>query len=105
MFQFTSFSGRIDEKVNKRPGLYVFRISGQNYQMIISLLPFDGGVPKFAQLSIYDTEHKATNRVQFLSSSRRQAEIGEAIVDELIIMFNETNIIVKAFRIVRDRFG
>lgn len=104
MFQFTFVGGRVDEEVNRRPGPYVFRISGQNYHRIGSLLPVDGNMPKFSQLYIYDTENEVSNRMQFFNSSRRQAGIDIDIIRALIEMFAETNVIVKAFRMARDRF-
>ncbi|XVF70625.1 hypothetical protein PTKIN_Ptkin11bG0178000 [Pterospermum kingtungense] len=48
MFQFTSIGGKIDGRVNRKPGPYVFRINGQNHHKLGSLLPMDGQKPKFA---------------------------------------------------------
>lgn len=105
MFQFTSIGGCIDEEVNRRPDPYVFRKSGQNHHKIGSLLPADGRSPKFAQLYINDTKNEVSNRVQSFCSSKKQAEINRVVVDGLITMFDEINVIVKAFRMARDRFN
>ncbi|GKB95915.1 hypothetical protein Tco_0982052, partial [Tanacetum coccineum] len=45
MFCFTSFGARIDHLINVGRGLYTFRINGQNYHRIGSLLPKDGTQP------------------------------------------------------------
>lgn len=81
-------------------------IFGQNYHRIGSLFPVDGTMPmRFAQLYIYDTENEVSNRVQFLISSRRQAEIDIDIFHALIEMFYKTNVIVKAFWMAKGRFS
>ena len=48
MFSFTSMGGKIDSSVNDGNGPYVFRLHGQNYHKIGSLLPKSGSPPKFA---------------------------------------------------------
>jgi len=62
MFSFTSMGGKIDKSINKGKGPYVFRLSGQNYHSMGSLLPDVGETPKFSQLYIYDTENEEVNR-------------------------------------------
>lgn len=104
MFQFTSIGGKIDEDVNRRPGPYVFRICGQNYHRIGSLLPVDGQQPCFAQFYIHDTENEVSNRMRPFSSSRGQSEIDSSVVSGLIAMLDDTNVVVQAFRMARDRF-
>lgn len=61
-------------------------------------------MPKFAQLYIHDTENEVSNRVHFFSSSKKQSEIDTGVVDGLIQMFDQTNAIVKVFRMARDIF-
>lgn len=103
MFQFTSIGGRIDDEINRRPCPYVLRICGQNYHKIGLLLPLDGQPPKFAQLYIYDTEHEVPNRMKPFNSLKNKSGINENVVDELVKMFDKTNVIVQAFRIARDK--
>jgi hypothetical protein len=55
MFAFTSTGGLVDKEINKGHGPYVFRMRGQNYHHIGSLLPEEGSKPHWAQLYIYDT--------------------------------------------------
>lgn len=62
MLSFTSMGGKIDSTVNHGRGPYVFKLAGQNYHQIGSLLPTSGSSPKFAQLYIYDTENEVSNR-------------------------------------------
>ncbi|XP_057545879.1 uncharacterized protein LOC130824877 [Amaranthus tricolor] len=62
MFAFTSMRGRVDNTVNKGRGPYCFRLGGQNYHRIGSLLPTEGNTAKFQQLYIVDTENEIENR-------------------------------------------
>lgn len=59
--------GRVDGSINHSKGLYIFRMSGQNYHQIGSLLPEIGKTPQFAQLYKYDTENEINNRMNYLS--------------------------------------
>ncbi|XVF80466.1 hypothetical protein PTKIN_Ptkin15bG0076200 [Pterospermum kingtungense] len=95
----------IDNEINRRPGPYVFRLCGQNHHKIGSLLPVDGETPKFAQLYIYDTANELANRMRPFSTSPGATKPDEDVVKQLMKMFDETNIIVRAFRMARDRFG
>lgn len=58
MFSFTSMGGNIDRSLNNGNAPPVFRMYGQNYHSIGSLLPNQGTSPTFAQLYIYDTENE-----------------------------------------------
>ena len=62
MFSFTSMGGKIDSSINRGNAPYIFRLSGQNYHSIGSLLPERGLKPKFSQLYIYDTDNEIANR-------------------------------------------
>lgn len=63
MFAFTSMGGELDNSVNNGRGPFVFRLHGQNFHQIGSLLPPQGMPPAFAQLYIFDTENEVTNRI------------------------------------------
>ncbi|XVF50502.1 hypothetical protein PTKIN_Ptkin04bG0106100 [Pterospermum kingtungense] len=80
-------------------------LCGQNHHKIGSLLPVDGETPKFAQLYIYDTANELANRMRPFSTSPGATKPDEDVVKQLIKMFDETNIIIRAFRMARDRFG
>jgi hypothetical protein len=47
MLAFTSMGGKIDNTVNQGRGTYNFRLGGQNYHRIGSLVPNDGNPAKF----------------------------------------------------------
>ena len=67
MFSFTSMGGKVDDKINRQGRApYVFRLHGETYHSIGSLLPESGATPKFAQLYIYDTENEDANRAKAL---------------------------------------
>lgn len=58
MFSFTSMDGKVDHSFNSGRGPYCFRLHGQNYHTLGSLLPVNGQSPKFSQLYIVDTENE-----------------------------------------------
>jgi hypothetical protein len=62
MFSFTSMGGKVDSSINRCNAPFVFRLSGENYHCIGSLLPTDGSKAKFSQLYICDTENEVSNR-------------------------------------------
>lgn len=67
MFSFTSMGGKVDDSINKKGrGPYVFRLHGQTYHKIGSLLPEKGVPPKFCQMYIYDTQNETENRAKAL---------------------------------------
>jgi len=100
MFAFTSMGGRVDRSINRSKGPYVFRISGQNYHHIGSLLPEIGKSPQFAQLYIYDTDNEIENRIKSLMHEEVETEIVQGISE----MLDEHNVLVKSFRMARDRY-
>jgi hypothetical protein len=53
MFAFTSMGADIDRHINDRGGPHVFKMSGQSYHRIGSLLPNRGADPKFVELYIH----------------------------------------------------
>lgn len=63
MFAFTSMGGKICHINQGGRGPYTFKISGQNYHNIGSLLPSDGHPPAYSQLYIHDTDNELANRI------------------------------------------
>ncbi|WVZ50301.1 hypothetical protein U9M48_001567 [Paspalum notatum var. saurae] len=105
MFAFTSMGGHIDHEINRQGGgPYVFRMNGQNYHQIGTLLPKEGQYPKFAQLYIYDTENEVKNRLHASTSKTNNQQLDENIVSGLLEMLDENNVLVKTFCMARDRF-
>jgi len=66
MFAFTSPGAKVDTTFNNGKGPPNLRIQGQSCHRIGSLLPIPGGLPKFAQVYIYDTENELQNRMESL---------------------------------------
>lgn len=101
LFAFTSFGGKIDHKINNGGAPYCFKLCGQNYHLLGSLLPKDGETPKFCQLYIYDTENEIENRLNAVPGSDCT---DPDIVEGLLKMLDENNKLVDGFRMARDRF-
>ncbi|PHT31422.1 hypothetical protein CQW23_27759 [Capsicum baccatum] len=90
--------GKVDESVNQRWGPRTFRLSGQNYHRIGSLLALEGPIPKFAQLYIYDTENEVQNRIHTVSRGQDINKLHAAIVSDLKKMLDNHNVLAKTFR-------
>ncbi|XP_062189934.1 uncharacterized protein LOC133892964 [Phragmites australis] len=104
MFAFTSIGGIVDKEINKGYGPYVFRMHGQNYHHIGTLLPEEGSKPRWAQLYIYDTEHEVANRISASGCKEEKSSVDPSIVAGLQNMLDENNSLAKTFRMARDRF-
>ena len=97
MFSFTSTGGVVDKEINKGHGPYVFRMHGQNYHHIGTLLPEEGSKPCWAQLYIYDTENEVQNRIDAWRSSNGKTPVNRTIVAGLQSMLDENNILAQSF--------
>jgi hypothetical protein len=102
IFAMTSMGGNVDKTINDGRGPYIFRLNGQNHHRIGTLLPGDGLIPRFAQLYFYDTENEVPNRMNTLN--RSDSNLDPSIVDSLVQMLDESNVLVKIFRMARDHF-
>ncbi|XP_074298485.1 uncharacterized protein LOC141629368 [Silene latifolia] len=94
--------GKIDHSVNRGRGPYTFRIGGENTHLIGSLLPKDDAPPKFCQLYIYDTEDELKHRKNALSSNN-SIQFDDGLMTDLKQMLDRHNVLVKSFRMARDR--
>ncbi|XP_057811702.1 uncharacterized protein LOC131025941 [Salvia miltiorrhiza] len=83
MFAFTSMGEKIDLSLNTGNSPPTFRLHGQNYHLMGSLIPSEGATPKFAQLD----------------KNNLHAEI----VSDLKIMLDENNVLVKTFRMAKEK--
>lgn len=63
MYAFTSMGGHLDSTYNKGGGPYSYRLGGQNYHRLGSLLPVEGASPKFSQLYMYCGEDETQDRI------------------------------------------
>ncbi|KAK1395280.1 hypothetical protein POM88_014336 [Heracleum sosnowskyi] len=101
LFACTSLGGKIDHKINNGGAPYCFKLCGQNYHLLGSMLPKDGDTPKFCQLYIYDTENEIQNRLNVVPGSDCT---NPDFVEGLLKMLDENNKLVEGFHMVRDRF-
>ncbi|XP_074323774.1 uncharacterized protein LOC141660686 [Apium graveolens] len=102
MFQFTSIGGKIDNSINRGSSPYYFRLQGQNYHLVGSLVSLDRSSPKFCQLYIYDTQNEVENRINAMGGA--SDNVDPDIIEELLGMLDKNNELVKAFRMARNRF-
>lgn len=63
MFAFTSLGGKVDQTINNGRGPYCFRLQGENYHVMGTLMPENDKKPKFAQMYIFDTKNEIQNRI------------------------------------------
>ena len=89
-----SFGAKISKEFQGK-GISNFRIHGQIYHCIGSLLP-ESGSPMFAQLYIYDTEHENENRQNIMQ------DLNNSILLHLQNMLDEFNPYIQTFRQARD---
>ncbi|KAH7665557.1 DNA helicase protein [Dioscorea alata] len=102
LFQFTSLGGIVDNSINQRPGPYVFKLSGQNYHRMGSLLPFARQTSKFAQLYMIELDAELDCRMSCFRFNDGIQGLDNDIVCELRNMLDEYNEIVKVFRSARE---
>ncbi|XP_022032445.1 uncharacterized protein LOC110933536 [Helianthus annuus] len=114
MFSFTSLGGKVDKSYQIGKGPYVFRLHGQNYHRMGSLLPDDGEEPKFSQLYIYYSQNEVVNRQKAVSSQIESKTIRNNQLDSTTIkglkdMLDSCNPLVQAFdkrdTVVRKKSG
>nr|XP_025617318.1 uncharacterized protein LOC112709653 [Arachis hypogaea] len=101
MFQFTSMGAKIDRGISQARGPPTFILCGENYHLMGSLIPPKGNIAKFSQLYVFDTQNEIENRMAAIRGEHHK-EIHEDIVRELKQMLDDNNVLVKAFRMVRD---
>jgi hypothetical protein len=95
LFACSSFGTNVDESFQGQ-GVSNFKIHGQIYHRIGSLLPDEGQNPVFAQLYIYDTDHENRNRLHVMSN------LNAEILQNLQEMLDTYNPYIQNFRQVRD---
>jgi hypothetical protein len=89
---FTSIGAKIDQQITGTSGIYTFRIHGEMYHRIGSLLPNPETQPQFAQIYIYDTDHEIQNRLSIIP------DLDFNILAELQQMLHDINPYVNNFR-------
>nr|GEV22205.1 helicase [Tanacetum cinerariifolium] len=102
MFCFTSFGAKIDHSINTRRVLYTFRINGQNYHQIGSLLPAASFQPRYAQLYFFDTHNEVRNRKSLFLDTKTGQGADETIIESQITMLDNTSAVTQAFQMAGD---
>ncbi|XP_019150201.1 PREDICTED: uncharacterized protein LOC109147018 [Ipomoea nil] len=94
--------GKIDKSVNNGSAPPIFKIHGQNFHRIGSLLPPDGSQPKFAQLYIHDTQNEIQNRIASVRENTSRQDLHVEVVEDIRDVLDENNVLVKSFRMARS---
>ncbi|ONK71260.1 uncharacterized protein A4U43_C04F6610 [Asparagus officinalis] len=106
MFCMTSHGAKIDYNVMRGKGPYTFRMHGQNYHAIGSLVPEPPNKPRYAQLYIYDIANEIENRYRSLNRTSLPSEAMEIMDKEIIVNvkleLDSVNGYVQEFRKARD---
>ncbi|XP_031091157.1 uncharacterized protein LOC115996159 [Ipomoea triloba] len=94
--------GKIDRSLNNGVAPPIFRINGQNFHRIGSLLPTNGVQPKFAQLYIHDTEHEIENRINSVRGENDKFNLHVDVVNDIKDVLDHYNVLVKSFRMAKS---
>ncbi|XP_019167582.1 PREDICTED: uncharacterized protein LOC109163289 [Ipomoea nil] len=93
--------GKVDKSINCGNAQPIFRINGQNFHLIGSLLPTDGSQPKFAQIYIHDTQQEVNNRINTFRNADGKSNIRVDVVADIKEVLDEHNVLVKSFRMAK----
>lgn len=104
-FSSTLLGANIDYCILNGGGPFTFRIHDKTYHKIGSLLPVDGKQPKFAQLYIYDTEHKLKNRKTMVTHGVQETNLDNAIIEGLKAVLDDFNPSVKYCEVLSTNKG
>ncbi|CAH1763399.1 13642_t:CDS:2, partial [Entrophospora sp. SA101] len=63
---FTSMGAKVDHSITGTSGIYSFRVHGEMYYSVDTILPDNEVHPQFAQIYVYDTEHELQNRMNVM---------------------------------------
>ncbi|GJY76554.1 uncharacterized protein Tco_0481670 [Tanacetum coccineum] len=108
IFSFTSIGGKVDKTVNNGGGPWIYRMQGENYNLMPSLGPKANDIPKFSQLYIFDNQNEIQNRFTALSSSSKKpaTKVDKQdllIADKIKQILDDNNPLVKKFRMIGER--
>ncbi|XP_019189145.1 PREDICTED: uncharacterized protein LOC109183496 [Ipomoea nil] len=93
--------GKIDKTINNGSAPPTFRLHGQNFHLMVSLLPESGERPKFSQLYIYYTQNEINNRLSELGEDDSTTTLHYEIVKDITDALDENKVLVKSFRIAK----
>ncbi|KAK1378851.1 hypothetical protein POM88_025595 [Heracleum sosnowskyi] len=101
VFAFTSTGGKIDNRFNQGGGPFVYRVLGEMYHQMGSLLPDnDNSKAVYSQIYMFDNEQELESRLHF---PRDNETLDVRIIEPLSSMLDRENEMVKNFRQARDR--
>ncbi|XP_019191052.1 PREDICTED: uncharacterized protein LOC109185566 [Ipomoea nil] len=94
--------GKVDSSINNGAAPPIFRINGQNFHRIGSLLPTAGVQPKFAQLYIHDTQNEIENHIKCVRTNSDQADLHREVVYDIKEVLDHNNVFVKSFHMAKN---
>ncbi|PIM97249.1 DNA helicase PIF1/RRM3 [Handroanthus impetiginosus] len=97
IFSFTFMGEKIDKSVQDRKGPPCFKIHGENYHQIRSLLPPPRLINSFVQLYICDLKNEVHNRINAIQTGGSNLETLASIVEGLKLMLDDVNSYVQVF--------
>nr|KAJ0212688.1 hypothetical protein LSAT_V11C400224740 [Lactuca sativa] len=97
MFSFTSMGGKVDASINSGKAPYIFKLDGQNYHRIGSLLPSK-------DLNQNSLSYTYMTPIMRNASTSTSNSIDLQIIHDLKHMLDSNNVLVQSYRIVRDCF-
>ncbi|RID62520.1 hypothetical protein BRARA_E01587 [Brassica rapa] len=103
LLSMCSMGAEIDYSIVNSGGPFCFKVHGENYHSIGSLLPVDGERPKFLQMYIFDTSNEIKNRLSIMNREGNET-LDTQILASLIKMLDENNVLAKIFRKARDKY-
>ncbi|KAL6580530.1 hypothetical protein OROMI_008554 [Orobanche minor] len=103
MFSFTSMGGKIDRSLNDGRSAPIFRLNGENYHFMGSLLPIRSPNAMFAQLYIYETQNEISNRMSFIRQEKDDGDVHVDIVKLIKKILDKNNIFVHWFRFAGEK--
>ncbi|XP_019198170.1 PREDICTED: uncharacterized protein LOC109191996 [Ipomoea nil] len=92
---------KIDRTINNGSSPPIFRIHGQNFHRIGSLIPPNGTYPKFAQLYIHDTDNEIKNRIASVRENIATQDLHAEVVEDIKEVLDGNNVLVKSFRMAK----
>ncbi|XP_016206427.1 uncharacterized protein LOC107646783 [Arachis ipaensis] len=95
---------KIDQTITNSKGPRTFILYGENYHLMGSLILEEVCMARFAQLYVYDTQNEIQNCIAVIRGKDNN-KINEDIVKDLKKMLDNNNVLVKAFRMVRESIG
>lgn len=94
----------IDHSITSGNGPPAYRIHGQLFHRIGSLIPMLGKPPQFLQMWIVDTDNEVTNRMKTMTRRKPSEALEEDIIIGLTNMLDKNNCLSKFFLKARDRY-